>query len=128
MGFAPATMPKAGAMFFAPAVIIVKALLLVFLFLWIRGTLPRLRLDQLLAFNWKFLVPLSLVNIIVVAILAKLLEDSSTSVQTFSLLAANILMVLGTMLALKIVGQRARQREEMLLAAVTDAPQAASFN
>jgi NADH-quinone oxidoreductase subunit H len=117
-----------GAMFFAPAVIIVKALLLVFVFLWIRGTLPRLRLDQLLALNWKFMVPLSLLNIIVVAILAKLLEDSSLGVQTFTLLAANILMILGTGLALKIVGQRARQREELLLAAVTSAPQAASFN
>ncbi len=117
-----------GGMFFAPVVIIVKALLLVFVFLWLRGTLPRLRLDQLLALNWKFLVPLSLVNIIVVAILAKLLEDSSLGVQTLTLLAANILMILGTGLALKVVGQRARQREELLLAAVTDAPQAVNFN
>ncbi len=117
-----------GGTFLAPIVIIVKALLVVFLFLWIRGTLPRVRLDQLLALNWKFMVPLSLLNIIVVAILAKLLEDSSLGVRTFTLLAANILMILGTTLALKIVGQRARQREELLLAAVTSAPQTASFN
>jgi NADH-quinone oxidoreductase subunit H len=117
-----------GATFLAPIVILVKTLLVVFLFLWIRGTLPRVRLDQLLALNWKFMVPLSLLNIIVVAILAKLLEDSSLGVQTFALLAANILMILGTMLALRILGQRARQREELLLAAITDAPQTASFN
>jgi NADH-quinone oxidoreductase subunit H len=114
--------------FLAPIIIIAKSLALVFLFLWIRGTVPRLRLDQLLALNWKFMVPLALVNIIVVAILAKLVEDSSTGAQTLVLLAANVLMILGTGLALKIVGQRARQREEMLLAAITDAPQMVSLH
>ena len=46
--------------FLAPVIIILKALVIVFIFLWMRGTLPRLRIDQLLAFNWKFMVPLSL--------------------------------------------------------------------
>jgi NADH-quinone oxidoreductase subunit H len=117
-----------GATFLAPIVILVKALLVVFLFLWIRGTLPRVRLDQLLALNWKFMVPLSLLNIIVVAIFAKLVEDASLGVWTLALLAANILMILGAWLVLRTVGKRARQREELLLAAITDAPQTASFH
>ena len=44
-----------------------KFAVLIFLFIWTRATLPRLRLDQLLAFAWRFLVPLALVNLVVAA-------------------------------------------------------------
>jgi len=42
-----------------------KMLGIVFVFIWIRGTLPRLRMDQLMNFAWKFMLPLALVNIVV---------------------------------------------------------------
>jgi NADH-quinone oxidoreductase subunit H len=45
----------------------VKLLGLLFGFIWIRATLPRLRMDQLMRFAWKFLVPLSLANLAVAA-------------------------------------------------------------
>jgi NADH-quinone oxidoreductase subunit H len=41
-----------------------KLLALIALFIWIRGTLPRLRMDQLMNFAWKFMLPMSLVNIL----------------------------------------------------------------
>jgi len=37
-----------------------------FIYIWSRGTLPRLRIDQLMTFAWKFLLPLSLVNVMIV--------------------------------------------------------------
>jgi len=40
---------------------LVKTFAMVFLFIWVRGTLPRMRYDQLMAFGWKRLIPVSLV-------------------------------------------------------------------
>jgi NADH-quinone oxidoreductase subunit H len=47
-----------------PAVLFVKTMLVAFLIFWVRFTYPRLREDQLQTFAWKFLIPLSLVNIL----------------------------------------------------------------
>jgi len=38
---------------------------LIFLFIWVRGTLPRLRIDQLMTFAWKFMLPMTLINVVV---------------------------------------------------------------
>lgn len=45
----------------------VKLGALICLFIWIRGTMPRLRVDQLLNFAWKFMLPLALVNLLAAA-------------------------------------------------------------
>jgi len=51
-----------------------KILVFLFVYVWMRGTLPRFRYDQLMAFGWKLLLPLSIVNVIVTSfvILAKM--------------------------------------------------------
>ncbi|ABA87471.1 NADH dehydrogenase I, H subunit [Syntrophotalea carbinolica DSM 2380] len=46
---------------------LIKVLGVAFFFIWVRGTMPRLRYDQLMAFGWKILVPLGLLNILVTA-------------------------------------------------------------
>ncbi len=43
---------------------VVKVLFFLFLYIWVRGTLPRFRYDQLMSFGWKYLLPLAVANII----------------------------------------------------------------
>ena len=45
-------------------------------FVWLRATLPRFRLDQLMAFAWKFLIPLSIVQLLVVAVESMIIAQS----------------------------------------------------
>ncbi|MBZ5683152.1 MAG: NADH-quinone oxidoreductase subunit NuoH [Acidobacteriia bacterium] len=47
---------------------VAKVFVFLFIYIWVRGTLPRFRYDQLMAFGWKFLLPLSLANLIATAI------------------------------------------------------------
>ena len=49
-------------------IFILKTYLFYFVFIWTRGTLPRLRIDQLMSFAWKFLLPIALINLLVVAV------------------------------------------------------------
>jgi len=44
----------------------------IFLYIWIRGTLPRFRYDQLMAFGWKFLFPLAMANVLVTSLIVAL--------------------------------------------------------
>ncbi|MBI4789085.1 MAG: NADH-quinone oxidoreductase subunit NuoH [Chloroflexi bacterium] len=48
--------------------LIAKILVFIFILMWMRGTLPRFRYDQLMSFGWKVLLPLSLTNIFVTAV------------------------------------------------------------
>jgi NADH-quinone oxidoreductase subunit H len=47
---------------------VAKVFVFLFIYIWVRGTLPRFRYDQLMAFGWKFLLPLSLANLLATAI------------------------------------------------------------
>ena len=58
----------------------IKILLFMFVFVWLRGTLPRIRYDQFMTLGWKILVPISLVWIVLVST-ARVL-NSSTSLST----------------------------------------------
>ena len=50
-----------------PVWFIIKMLFMVFLFIWIRGTYPRMRYDHIMKFGWKFLFPAALANVVITA-------------------------------------------------------------
>ena len=84
-----------------------KTFLLYFIYDWIRGTLPRVRVDQILNFNWKFLVPLSLALVFFVAIVDKLIPPGTNVVVRMTIhLLLNILIAA---VALELLRRRGRQ-------------------
>ena len=58
-----------GPSFLDPIWMLAKILGLVFFFIWVRATLPRLRYDQLMSLGWKVLLPLATLNVLVTAVL-----------------------------------------------------------
>jgi NADH-quinone oxidoreductase subunit H len=57
-------------------ILAVKTLLVYGGFVWLRATLPRFRLDQLMTFAWKFLIPLSIIQLLVVAVESLVIAQS----------------------------------------------------
>jgi len=58
-------LPNVNEFIQAPFWLLSKIFVFLFVYVWMRGTLPRFRYDQLMAFGWKLLLPLSIVNVIV---------------------------------------------------------------
>ena len=52
---------------------VVKVYTLIFVIIWVRWTFPRLRFDQLMNFAWKFMIPVALINLMITAIVLKVL-------------------------------------------------------
>jgi len=78
-------------------------------FIWIRGTWPRVRVDQILNFNWKLLVPLTLVLILTAAVLDKLIPPGTNELVRGSLhLASNVLIAFVTLEIMRRYSRRQR--------------------
>ena len=57
------------------------------MFIWVRGTLPRFRYDQLMGFTWKFLFPVAMLNLLVTGFLVAWLRQVDMDVILFLIFA-----------------------------------------
>jgi NADH-quinone oxidoreductase subunit H len=89
-----------------------KVFVFLFVFIWLRGTLPRLRYDQFMRFGWKVLIPLSIVWILVIATLKGVQNEYKTDLRTTLLWVALLLLVLAALAFVFDVRRGAREVEE----------------
>jgi NADH-quinone oxidoreductase subunit H len=92
----------------SPFIFFAKCGAVIFLFWWVRGTFPRIRIDHLLALAWKFLVPLALVNLMIVGLVDKLVEGALLT--AIVLLVANVVEAVVVLVILSLVGRKTRSR------------------
>jgi NADH-quinone oxidoreductase subunit H len=111
------------------ATLMVKVFFVVFITMWMRGTLPRFRIDHLLDFAWKFLVPLSLCLLIGVAVVVKLFAPASSLVpgplnnlggvgEIVALMLVNLVVAGLTMVIVSVAARRSRNKGLRAVSAV----------
>jgi NADH-quinone oxidoreductase subunit H len=110
------TYPLLGFFYF-----VAKTAMVYFVVIWIRGTFPRIRIDQLNALNWKIFVPLGLAVVIVAALLDKAASELGLQ-RTLIHLAGNGLLLVLTLIAIGMHARTARRQSENISAGSMESP------
>jgi NADH-quinone oxidoreductase subunit H len=93
-------------------VFIAKAMFGYWVIMWIKYSVPRIRIDHMLAFNWKFLVPLALVVLVNTAVLNKVLAGLPNWGYVLGMFGSNILIGFVTIEILRAHGRKQSQSEQ----------------
>ncbi len=88
---------------------IIKTALVYFVVIWVRSTLPRIRIDQMNSLNWKILTPISLILVILTALLDKLAPVNAWG-RLGLLLGANLLLIVVIAAAIRGYARAARRQ------------------
>jgi NADH-quinone oxidoreductase subunit H len=94
----------------------IKTFAVVFVFIWARGSWPRFRIDHMLNFSWKFLVPLALVNLMVVGLVDKLLAEAEMLLRAVALLGSNLVLIAITLVVVAWAARRSRSAKFQAIA------------
>ncbi len=105
-------------------VFMAKAMIGYWVIMWIKYSMPRIRIDHMLEFNWKFLTPLALLLLVSTAVLSKLLVGLPEWAYSGGMLLSNILIGWVTVEILRAYGRKQRKLQS-LLATQSHAPAAA---
>jgi NADH-quinone oxidoreductase subunit H len=86
-----------------------KVLFFIFIFIWLRGSLPRLRYDQFMAFGWKVLIPIALIWTVAVAAMRLIRPEVGFDTQSLLFIAAGFVLVL---LLLMLIPEKKEDEEQ----------------
>jgi len=89
-----------------------KVFAFLFVFIWLRGTLPRMRYDQFMKFGWKVLIPSSIVWILIVSVARYLRNEGNLNSRTL-LVVAGIILLIGVAASYALEARKAK-RDELL--------------
>lgn len=98
--------------FLAVAVILFKALVGYWIIMWIKYTLLRIRIDHMLAFNWKFLTPLAFTLLMVTAFLNALLADASSWLYIPCMFLSNVVLAWVALEIARVSSRKTREKVE----------------
>ena len=88
-----------------------KASIGYFIVMWVRSTLPRIRIDHMLDLNWKVLTPISLALLIMTAVLDKIVAE--TALRAPALLAGNLVVLVLTWAIVRVTTRRTRRERKV---------------
>ena len=98
--------------FLAIAIILFKALVGYWVIMWIKYTMMRIRIDQMLAFNWKFLTPVAFALVMVTALMNAILRDASSWLYITGMILSNIILGWVSLEIVRSVSKKERERME----------------
>ncbi len=104
-GFGAETYPIIGVFWF-----FLKAFFMYWVIMWVKYTFPRIRIDHMLNWNWKFLTPLALVVLVVTALVDKALPRDNLWVYYLGMLLANVVIAWVTLQILRSRAHTERKR------------------
>jgi NADH-quinone oxidoreductase subunit H len=98
--------------FLAIAIILFKAMVGYWLIMWVKYTVMRIRIDQMLAFNWKFLTPVSFVLVMVTALMNALLRGAGSGLYITGMILSNVIVAWVSLEIVRSIGKKERERVE----------------
>ncbi|NWG05549.1 MAG: NADH-quinone oxidoreductase subunit H [Chloroflexi bacterium] len=98
--------------FLAIAVIVFKAFIGYWIIMWVKYTLLRIRIDHMLAFNWKFLTPLAFSLLMVVALMNALLANAPIWLYISGMFLSNVAVAWAALEIARSVSRREREKVE----------------
>src|SRR5215216_1617016 len=105
--------------FLAIAVIVFKAFVGYWIIMWVKYTLMRIRIDHMLAFNWKFLTPLAFTLLMVTALVNALLAGTSTWLYVAGMFLSNVVLGWAALTIARSYSRKEREKVEGVKKVVT---------